>query len=432
MSSTNNREIPVYQAGSSKDRKTIVISKEKKVSHPNLIPDELIENEFLNSLIDESLPRNYNFEVHKTIWKIKQTNSSRVLLQFPEGLIRFGPILVDIMQGFFRECDKTEVEFITMGDLTYGACCIDDYLASSLGCDLIVHYAHSCLVPINTLINDIKYLYIFLDIKFDIEHLIECVKHNFQTDIHDIAIASTVQFVATIHVLAKRLTQDGFRITLPQSRPLTSGEVLGCTAPKLSPNVNTIVFVCDGRFHLEALMIANPKVKAYRYDPYSRKLTHEEYAFDDMYQQRSSAIKKAVQVMKSGGTFGFILGTLGRQGSEKVYDRLVEKLNGKTNCKYLKVMMPEIVQDTLKVIDSVDVWVQVACPRLSIDWGSFFQAPLLNPYEFAQSIKLLDDTGRTQNQSPIEYPMDFYAKNSCGDHTPNHSCHNNQNCECSN
>jgi len=29
----------------------------------------------------------------------------------------------------------------------------------------------------------------------------------------------------------------------------------------------------------------------------------------------------------------------------------------------------------------VEAWVQVACPRLSIDWGEEFAAPTLNPYE---------------------------------------------------
>lgn len=29
----------------------------------------------------------------------------------------------------------------------------------------------------------------------------------------------------------------------------------------------------------------------------------------------------------------------------------------------------------------VDAWVQIACPRLSIDWGEGFAQPTLNPYE---------------------------------------------------
>jgi 2-(3-amino-3-carboxypropyl)histidine synthase len=40
--------------------------------------------------------------------------------------------------------------------------------------------------------------------------------------------------------------------------------VLGCTAPVLAGHADAIVFVADGRFHLEALMIANPAIPAYR------------------------------------------------------------------------------------------------------------------------------------------------------------------------
>ena len=29
----------------------------------------------------------------------------------------------------------------------------------------------------------------------------------------------------------------------------------------------------------------------------------------------------------------------------------------------------------------VDIWVQMACPRLSVDWGHFFTEPVLSPHE---------------------------------------------------
>ena len=38
-----------------------------------------------------------------------------------------------------------EVDTVIMGDVTYGACCVDDFTARALGCDFMVHYAHSCL-----------------------------------------------------------------------------------------------------------------------------------------------------------------------------------------------------------------------------------------------------------------------------------------------
>jgi hypothetical protein len=35
----------------------------------------------------------------------------------------------------------------------------------------------------------------------------------------------------------------------------------------------------------------------------------------------------------------------------------------------------------LNANNKVDCWVQVACPRLSVDWGHFSHKPVLSPYE---------------------------------------------------
>ena len=46
---------------------------------------------------------------------------------------------------FFAISRFTDAETLIMGDVTYGACCVDDFTARALGCDLMVHYGHSCL-----------------------------------------------------------------------------------------------------------------------------------------------------------------------------------------------------------------------------------------------------------------------------------------------
>ena len=37
------------------------------------------------------------------------------------------------------------VRCVILADVTYGACCVDDYTAKALGCDMLIHYGHSCL-----------------------------------------------------------------------------------------------------------------------------------------------------------------------------------------------------------------------------------------------------------------------------------------------
>lgn len=88
--------------------------------------------------------------------------------------------------------------------------------------------------------------------------------------------------------------------------------------------VNVYRYLGDGRFHLEAIMIANPGVPAFRYDPYSKKLTREWYDHREMRSNRATAVESArasiQQLSLAGGDddgplWGVILGTLGRQGS---------------------------------------------------------------------------------------------------------------------
>lgn len=47
-----------------------------------------------------------------------------------------------------------------------------------MGCNFIVHYGHSCLVPIPDLVIQ-NALYVFVEIKFDVDLFVESVDRNF-------------------------------------------------------------------------------------------------------------------------------------------------------------------------------------------------------------------------------------------------------------
>ena len=210
-----------------------------------------------------------------------------------------------------------------------------------------------------------------------------------------------------------------------KSSPLSPGEILGCTSPHITADI--IIYLGDGRFHLESAMIANPSLKAFKYDPYSKKFTQEYYEHEEMKKNRLAAITTASKASK----FGLILGTLGRQvlifyfcfylkyyllfiyvqqGSPKVLIDLKAKLT-KANKEFVVVLLSEIFPSKLSLMPSVEAWVQIACPRLSIDWGLSFDRPLLTPYELNVALK--------EVEWKTDYPMDFYAYDSLGSWTPN-------------
>nr|NVI70959.1 putative diphthamide biosynthesis protein 1 [Cucujiformia] len=243
----------------------------------------------------------------------------------------------------------------------YGACCVDDLTAKSLGVDLLVHYGHSCLVPVDQT-KGVNVLYIFVDISIDPLHFMETIKLNFASG-SKLSLVSTIQFLATLHNIANQLKEIDYDVILPQSKPLSTGEILGCTAPVLRCT-DAIIYLGDGRFHLEAIMIANPKVQAYRYDPYEKSFTKEYYNYDLM----NSIRKKSIDDSKNCGKFGVIMGTLGRQGNANVVERLRKQLET-ANKKVVVILLSEIFPKKLELFPQLESFVQIACPRLSIDWG---------------------------------------------------------------
>lgn len=220
-------------------------------------------------------------------------------------------------------------------------------------------------------------------------------------------MVGTIQFNATLHTIRPALEAEGLKLVVPQVMPLSKGEVLGCTAPKISQdaNVDLILYLGDGRFHLEAAMIANPDMPAYRYDPYSRKLTRETYSHDEMLDMRSSAIQTAKKAKK----WGLILGALGRQGNPHTLT-MIQNYLSKQGIPYVNLLLSEIFPGKLALFEDVDCWVQIACPRLSIDWGYAFARPLLTPYE---ALVVLGAQQGWEAEGGT-YPMDFYANNGLG------------------
>lgn len=364
----------------------------------NQIPADILENEDIKAAIS-LLPRNYSFEIPKTIHRIRTSESKRVALQFPEGLLLFATTISDILTQF---CPG--IETIIMGDVTYGACCIDDYTARALGCDLLVHYAHSCLVPVD--VTSIKTLYIFVDISIDTDHLLATLERNFQPG-KTIAAVGTIQFNATLHGLKPVLENAGFRVLIPQIMPLSKGEILGCTSPQLAAaEVDILLYLGDGRFHLESAMIQNPCIPAYRYDPYSRVLSRERYDHEEMASLRRDAIRSAQTAKK----WGIILGALGRQGNPNTMAMIENELD-KRGIPFVNMLLSEIFPGKLAAMPDVECWIQIACPRLSIDWGYAFARPLLTPYEALVALGVREDWGKANNGV---YPMDFYAKDGLG------------------
>lgn len=347
------------------------------------------------------LPSNYNFEIYKSIYRIKELKNElkkkpRVALQMPDGFMIYSILISDILEKF-GEC-----ECVILGDITYGACCIDDLGSKALECDFIIHYGHSCLVPITQ--TCVKTMYVFVDIEIDIENLIDTIEYNFTNKSHKIHIMGSIQYNNSVFLAKKELTERGYaNITIPQTKPRSNGEVLGCTSPQINLQSTDyqgpepiVVFICDGRFHMESAMIANPTLTFYQYNPFLKIITLEEYDVELMKQIRL----KMINSCKSAKYVGIIFGILGRQGNPDILENIKNILN-KNNIGHTVILLSELTDKKLLQYEECECFIQIACPRISIDWGSYFSMPVITTYE------AFVVWGNVQWKE--QYPMDFYS-----------------------
>ncbi|EZG43853.1 diphthamide biosynthesis protein 1 [Gregarina niphandrodes] len=368
-----------------------------KPNHPamksNTTPNKSDQTERLRAAIAHSLPPAYNFEVEKTITRLNQERARAVCLQFPEGLLVWGEAIAALLEEF----TETVQRVVVLGDVTYGACCVDDIKAVHLGCDFLVHYAHSCLVPIDAV--NIKCLYVFVEIYLNPRRLARTIK--------DIILLATIQFSKCVHQACRELVEEfGSGVFIPQCEPLTAGETLGCTSPVFPAGCRTCVFVADGRFHVESAMIQNPETRFYRYDPFTRRLVLEEYDHSLLFRLRNGVLRR----VERAHTFVLILSSLGRQGSVGLVEHArVQVRKYRPTATVLTVMLAELVPSTLgALLQNFDdpgrvCFVNVGCPRLALDWGhEFTQAPFITTYEMQQVLA-------TSVYAINTHPMDYFS-----------------------
>ena len=181
-------------------------------------------------------------------------------------------------------------------------------------------------------------------------------------------------------------------------------------------------------------MIANPSVPAFRYDPYSKKLTRERYNHSEMRSVRNEAVRAArrsIDALAASSDahdglacasqseesypplWGVVLGTLGRQGSFKQLRAITHQLSSsRTPIPHMPILLSELSPAKLALFNPhISTFVQTSCPRLSIDWGYAFDKPLLSPYETAVAVgKVVGWVEETEDGKKENiYPMDFYA-----------------------
>ena len=388
------RNKKIYQYALIWPPELIILVKQFKIKALNIEKFKSTLLELFFKYFFQTLPRNYEFEILKMKKRTEIFSSAKLFFQLPEGTTKYFKNLNTILQNISRSIFSTSVSC----QITYGACCIQDCLVRYNGFSQIFHYGHSCLVSISNCI--VWIIYIFIEIKYDFSFLLESIKEIFSPHKDKISLTCTIQFSSEIKLIKTFLSQVFTVLDAPQNKPLSPSEILGCTSFRTENN-SGIIYIGDGKFHVESVLLFNPNIKILQFNPFKRSLVLLGFKFTETLSERKNFIEKSLFLTRE---VNFIFGTLGRQGSIKIL-KTMESLAFQKKFRKNVYLASEIENTRLNSLsrNSRSVWVQLSCPRLSLDWGFYFKNIILTPFEFSILTK-------TTKLYVNFLPMDFYSK----------------------
>ena len=321
-------------------------------------------------------PPIFDLEEERLQEEVKKRAAKRVLLQLPEGLKAVGPHLASLVE-------KVGAVAIVSADPCYGACDLAIQDAQSVGADLLVHYGHSKMTPqqrVPTIYIEAKTA---ISVKPAVTLAIPLLKPW-----SSVGLVTTVQHINQLDEARAILLESGKSVAVGEAGRLEhAGQVTGCdysNARSISGDVEAFVFVGGGRFHALGVALATEKPTIIA-DPYEKRADAIHGEIKQILKKRWAAICEA----KEAERFGILIGLKSGQKRMPRALRVKEDLE-KGGKRATLLALREIIPERLMQFPSVEVFVNTACPRISLDGTSRFRKPVLTPSETLVALGEMD------------------------------------------
>jgi len=311
--------------------------------------------------------KQFDLEEERIKQEILKLGAKRVLIQLPEGLKPEAPYVSKIVE-------KTGALPIVSADPCYGACDLAAADAEALGVDLIIHYGHSKMLKYER----VPTIYVEARATLNVEDVVEEAIPMLEKW-RKIGLTTTVQHVQTLDIVRELLLRAGKIVAIGDAGRLNyAGQVIGCNysnAKSIADGVEAFLFIGGGRFHAlgVALSTSKPTIAA---DPYEKHVFSVNEEAEKIVKQRWASIQEAGKAKNFAVLVGLKPGQKRIEEALMIKRKLEEK--GKAVCL---LSAKEISPETLMEFPSLDVFVNTACPRVSIDDSLRFKKPLLTTNE---------------------------------------------------
>ena len=309
----------------------------------------------------------------KIFQEIKNRKSVSVALNAPDGL------LPKVQQTASNIMKRFGIPAFVLADPTWGSCDLNSNGAKVLGTSLLFNIGHT--INMESFEKNVIMIDAFDDISFE-----KVAKKSINVlQGKKISLLTDSQHLHEIEPVKKILEEGGITVVIGHGKgQLNDGQVFGCEfypAKEIEEQVDVNVFLGQSNFHAAGVALATNK-PTYVLDPYFNEVREVSEFAKKLQKKATLSIYKAAEAE----TFGIIIGLKEGQLSKLTALKFKKELEKEGKSVQL-IALTDITNERLKNLKGIDAFIQVACPRISID--NQFDMPVLSTPQANALLKLL-------------------------------------------
>ena len=295
---------------------------------------------------------------------VRYKTARSIAVQLPEGMKRG---IVEITKEF------NDKELIFIGDPFWGACDVPQ----NGKWDLLIQFGHS-QIPNLGLFQQVIFEEIQEDLEFDLD--VNAIPFK------SLVLTSNVTYSNQLPRIKKLLESKGITVSLKKgdSRVFYPGQVLGCNISTARGTEENVLFIGEGIFHPLGIALALPDKKVLAFNPKTGEYQDMEKEKRKFLSQRYGAIDLASRAKK----FGIIVSTKIGQTRYSLARVAVNLLQNAGKNPFIITL--DLVRDEELMNFPADVYVNTACPRVTVEDYGTFSKPVITFYELQMALGLKD------------------------------------------
>jgi len=318
---------------------------------------------------DKAKEASYDLEIDRLVREVASRKARKVAVQLPDGLKPYG---VEVAR---RVEEETGATVFVSAESCYGGCDLAVEEAKHLDADLLVHYGHTAYL------HTLGMPVIYLEAR-STQSLEELAGRAGQllSGSGKIGVATTVQHLHELNTFRRMLEAEfGLMVVIASRKGFCryDGQVIGCDYSGLKAiegQVDSFLIV-GSFFHGVGAALALRK-PVYMADPYSNQVQGLEEHKNRILRRRYGFIVKA----EKSREFGVLVGL--KEGQRNLTEALrLRELLRDAGRGVTMLFAREVTAELLDNFQSIEVFVDTACPRVALDDPERFRKPILTPGE---------------------------------------------------